>query len=379
MRILASHARQHDVRVRMRRPGAWACYSLRPMITTLDLPRPDDWHLHLRDDDLLAGVLADTATSFARAIVMPNLKPPVATCAAAAAYRERIVAALPAGADFTPLMTCYLTDRSTPADLRAGARAGIYTAAKLYPAGATTNSDAGVTDVTRLDAVFAAMSEVGLPLLVHGEVVDPRVDVFDREACFIERVLEPLRRRHPELRIVFEHVTTADAVDYVRAADATSLAATITPHHLVWNRNALFEGGLRPHHYCLPVVKRERHRQALVAAACSGDPHFFLGTDSAPHPVAAKEADCGCAGIYNSPTALATYLAVFEAADALAAFPAFACQNGPRFYRLPVNTRRETWVRDATPRAADVARDTAAGPVRIFAPPLPLHWRRTTP
>ncbi|MEX2479487.1 MAG: dihydroorotase [Gammaproteobacteria bacterium] len=345
------------------------------MITTLTLPRPDDWHVHLRDDALLAGVLADTASHFGRAIVMPNLKPPVATAAAAAAYRERIVANLPGAADFTPLMTCYLTDRTQADDLIAGARDGIFTAAKLYPAGATTNADAGVTDVARLDDVFAAMAESGLPLLVHGEVVDAAVDVFDREAAFIERVLDPLRHRHAALRIVFEHITTAAAVDYVSAADAARLAATITPHHLVLNRNAMFDGGIRPHAYCLPVAKREHHRRALVAAACSGDAHFFLGTDSAPHLVTAKESACGCAGIYNSPTALATYLAVFEAADALPRFEAFACRNGPRFYGLPVNETRAEFARCASPLVADGRRQTAAGEICIFAPPQPLHWR----
>ena len=345
------------------------------MTTTLTLPRPDDWHVHLRDGALLAGVLADTAQAFARAIVMPNLKPPVTTAALAAAYRERILAQLPAGLSFTPLMTCYLTDRTDAADLMRGARDGVFTAAKLYPAGATTNSDAGVTDARRLDPVFAAMAEVGLPLLVHGEVVDHEIDVFDREAVFIDRVLDPLRQRHPTLRIVLEHITTAVAVDYVAAGDSTRLAATITPHHLTINRNAMFDGGIRPHLYCLPVAKRERHRRALVAAACSGAQAFFLGTDSAPHPIPAKEADCGCAGIYNSSTALATYLAVFEAAGALHRFEAFACRNGPQFYRLPVNDTQVTLVRDETPLAVPASRHTRAGDVRIFAPPLPLHWR----
>jgi dihydroorotase len=345
------------------------------MITTLTLPRPDDWHVHLRDDALLAGVLADTAQAFARAIVMPNLKPPVTTTALAAAYRERILAQVPEGSSFAPLMTCYLTDRTDAADLVRGARDGVFTAAKLYPAGATTNSDAGVTDVERLDPVLAAMADVDLPLLVHGEVVDSDIDVFDREAVFIERVLEPLRRRHPSLRIVLEHITTADAVDYVAAGNPALLAATITPHHLAINRNAMFDGGIRPHLYCLPVAKRERHRQALVAAACSGAPPFFLGTDSAPHLVPAKEADCGCAGIYNSPSALATYLAVFETAGALDHFEAFACRNGPQFYHLPVNEARVTLVRDEVPAATAELRHTSAGSIRIFAPPLPLHWR----
>ncbi|MGE0485349.1 MAG: dihydroorotase [Gammaproteobacteria bacterium] len=344
-------------------------------LSEIEFPRPDDWHLHLRDGDMLAAVLADTATAFARAIVMPNLKPPVTTAAAAAAYRERIRAALPAGSAFEPLMTCYLTDNTDADDLAAGARDGVFAAAKLYPAGATTNSDAGVTDVARLAPVFEAMAAAGLPLLVHGEVVDDAVDIFDREAVFIERVLEPLRRRHPALRVVFEHVTTADAVAYVRAADPARLTATITPHHLVINRNALFAGGIRPHFYCLPVAKRERHRLALVDAACSGDAHFFLGTDSAPHTVATKEHACGCAGIYNSVTAVPTYLAVFEAAGALDRFAAFASLNGPRFYGLPVNTARVHYVRGEAWQPVD-ERATGAGPVKVFAPPGALHWRQ---
>ncbi|MCP5198559.1 MAG: dihydroorotase [Gammaproteobacteria bacterium] len=341
----------------------------------IEIPCPDDWHLHLRDADMLGAVLADTAAAFARAIVMPNLKPPVTTAAMAVAYRERIRAALPTASAFEPLMTCYLTDNTDPGDLAAGARDGVFTAAKLYPAGATTNSDAGVTDVARLDPVLAAMSAAGLPLLVHGEVVDDTVDIFDREAVFIERVLEPLRRRHPGLRVVLEHVTTAEAVAYVRGADPARLAATITPHHLVINRNALFAGGIRPHVYCLPVAKRERHRLALVEAACSGDVHFFLGTDSAPHTVAAKENACGCAGIYNSVTALATYLAVFEAAGALGHFEAFACRNGPAFYGLPVNARRVRFGRGAAWQPP-AQRATGAGPVQVFAPPLELCWQQ---
>jgi len=340
----------------------------------LTIPRPDDWHVHLRDEALLAAVLGDTARHFARAIVMPNLRPPVADAAAARAYRERILAVLPAGLEFTPLMTCYLTDNTRPDDLVDGFRAGIFTAAKLYPAGATTNSDAGVTDISRIDGVLAAMAQAGMPLLVHGEVVDSAIDIFDREAVFIEQVLAPLRKRHPALRVVLEHITTEQAVDYVRAADPALLGATITPHHLVINRNAIFQGGIRPHMYCLPVAKRERHRQALVAAACSGDAHFFLGTDSAPHTVENKESPCGCAGIYNSPTALATYLAVFEQAGAIDRFEAFACRNGPRFYGLAVNATSVTLER-TEPTAADGVRHSAAGDVCVFAPPLALHWQ----
>ncbi|MEQ8232866.1 MAG: dihydroorotase [Gammaproteobacteria bacterium] len=343
------------------------------MITRITLPRPDDWHVHLRDGALLEAVVADTARHFARAIVMPNLKPPVTDSAAARAYRGRIRAAVPAGCDFEPLMTAYLTDLTDAADLLEGYRDGVFAAAKLYPAGATTNSDAGVSDVARIDDVLAAMAEGGMPLLVHGEVVDADIDVFDREAVFIERVLAPLRARHPLLRVVLEHITTADAVDYVRAADAALLGATITPHHLAINRNAMFQGGFRPHMYCLPVAKREHHRAALVTAACSGDAHFFLGTDSAPHTVANKETACGCAGIYNSPTALATYLAVFEEAGALEHFEAFACRSGPAFYGQPVNTQTITLERTEATVASGV-RHTGEGDVCVFAPPLPLHW-----
>ncbi|MEQ8662606.1 MAG: dihydroorotase [Gammaproteobacteria bacterium] len=343
------------------------------MITRMTLPRPDDWHVHLRDGALLEAVLADTARHFARAIVMPNLRPPVTDSAAARAYRARIMAALPAAVAFTPLMTAYLTDNTDAADLLAGYRDGVFTAAKLYPAGATTNSDAGVSVEARIDDVLAAMAEAGMPLLVHGEVVDAHIDVFDREAVFIEQVLAPLRARHPRLRVVLEHITTAAAVACVQAADAALLAATITPHHLAINRNAMFQGGLRPHMYCLPVAKRERHRAALVAAACSGDAHFFLGTDSAPHTVANKETACGCAGIYNSPTALASYLAIFEQAGALEQFEAFACRNGPRFYGLSVN--RETITLERTEATvASGARHSPEGDICVFAPPLALHW-----
>ncbi|MGR8919911.1 MAG: dihydroorotase [Gammaproteobacteria bacterium] len=337
----------------------------------ISFPRPDDWHVHLRDDAMLRAVVGDTARHFQRAIVMPNLTPPVTTAAAAAAYRERILAAA-GGADFEPLMTCYLTDRTDADDLVAGARHGVFTAAKLYPAGATTNSDAGVTDVRRIDGALEAMSAAAVPLLVHGEVVDGAVDVFDREAVFIERVLDPLRQRHPGLRVVLEHITTADAVDYVRAGDPELLGATITPHHLSINRNAMFAGGMRPHMYCLPVAKRERHRQALVAAATSGDRRFFLGTDSAPHLRSAKESDCGCAGVYNSASALGVYLETFAAADALEQFAAFAAENGPRFYRLPVNAGRVSYERSDSPAAAT---STCDADVVVFEPPFPVHWR----
>ncbi|MDX9706065.1 MAG: dihydroorotase, partial [Azospira sp.] len=274
--------------------------------TQITLTRPDDWHLHLRDGDALKAVLPHTARQFARAIVMPNLKPPVTTVEQAAAYRARILAALPAGMAFEPLMTLYLTD-NTPADeIRRAVDSGFVRAVKLYPAGATTNSDAGVTDLARCAAALAEMEKLGLPLLVHGEVTDPAVDLFDREAVFIEQVLSPLLGRHPGLRVVMEHITTKDAADFVAAAGA-NVAATITAHHLLYNRNAIFQGGVRPHWYCLPVLKRETHRQALVAAAISGNPKFFLGTDSAPHARGAKEAACGCAGCYTAYAAMELY------------------------------------------------------------------------
>ena len=345
---------------------------------SITLPRPDDWHVHLRDGDVLAAVLPDTARHFARAIVMPNLQPPITSAAQAAAYRARIRALLRPGDDFEPLMTCYLTDVTDASDLIGGARDGIFTAAKLYPAGATTNSAAGVTDLTRLDKVFEAMANIGLPLLIHGEVVDRKVDVFDREAVFIERMMTPLRARHPGLKIVFEHITTAEAVAYVSAADAQYLAATVTPHHLVLNRSTMFEGGIRPHLYCLPIVKREAHRQALVAAVCSGDAHYFLGTDSAPHLIASKETECGCAGIYNAPVALATYAEVFAAHHALAHFEAFASRNGPAFYGLPINRATVTLTRALTPAAANetTARCVSkAGEILVFQSPDAPRWQ----
>ncbi|MGH7037905.1 MAG: dihydroorotase [Stellaceae bacterium] len=312
------------------------------MTETIDeirLRRPDDWHLHLRDGDMLRTVLPFTACRFARAVVMPNLLPPVRTAAAARAYRERITAALAAGSDFTPLMTSYLADTTEPDEIARGWQDGVFAAVKLYPAHATTNSACGVTDVARVQPVLERMADLGMPLLVHGEVADPAVDLFDRETVFIERVLDPLRRRLPELRIVLEHITTEEAAQYVASADR-NLAATITAHHLVINRNTLFAGGIRPHLYCLPIAKREKHRLALRRAATSGDPRFFLGTDSAPHPVAAKEAACGCAGIFTAPAALETYAEVFEECAALDRFEAFASLHGPAFYGLPANEAR---------------------------------------
>jgi dihydroorotase len=308
---------------------------------TLTLRRPDDWHVHLRDGAMLAAVLPFTAKAFARAIVMPNLNPPVTGIAAARAYRRRILKALPRGADFTPLMTCYLTDRTSPDQVARGFEQGVFAAAKLYPAHATTHSAKGVTDIAHIMPVLERMQAIRMPLLVHGEVTDSKVDVFDREARFIDGVLAPLMKRLPGLKVVFEHVTTSDAVDFVNTA-GSNLAATITAHHLVINRNALFAGGLRPHMYCLPVAKSERHRLALRRAAVSGSPKFFLGTDTAPHAIADKEKDCGCAGIFSAPVALETYARVFEEENALARLEAFASLSGPRFYGLPPNETRVT-------------------------------------
>src|SRR5271166_4844009 len=315
---------------------------------TIILRRPDDWHVHLRDGAMLAAVLPFTARRFARAIVMPNLAPPVTDVAAARAYRRRILAALPAGAVFTPLMTCYLTDTTDPQEVARGYEEGVFAAVKLYPAHATTNSAAGDTDYDRVTPVFERMAAAGMPLLVHGEMTDPAIDVFDREAVFIDRVLDPLRHRLPELRIVLEHITTAEAADYV-ASGGPNLAATITAHHLVINRNAIFAGGIRPHLYCLPIAKSEKHRLALRRAAVSGKPQFFLGTDSAPHYVAAKETACGCAGIFTAPCAIETYAEVFEEEGAVDRLEAFAALNGPEFYRLPVNEARITLKREPFP------------------------------
>ena len=316
------------------------------MTETLTIRRPDDWHVHLRDGAVLAAVLPYTAAQFSRAIVMPNLSPPVTTVAAAEAYRARIIAALPAGSDFQPLMTCYLTDSADADEIVRGFESGVFTACKLYPAHATTNSAHGVTDVRNITAVLEAMQRIGMPLLVHGEVTDRDVDVFDREAVFIDRIFAPLLRDFPVLKSVFEHITTKEAADFVVASPAT-LAATITPQHLHINRNAMFDGGIRPHAYCLPVAKREVHRMALRAAATSGSPKFFLGTDSAPHTVGAKESACGCAGIFNAPFAIESYAAVFDEENALDQLEGFASLHGPRFYGLPVNDRRVTLARKA--------------------------------
>ena len=339
---------------------------------TLTLRRPDDWHLHLRDGAMMAAVLPSTARQFARAIVMPNLVPPVTTVAAAEAYRARILKALPAGAAFTPLMTAYLSDDSDPREIERGYRAGVFTAAKLYPAHATTHSAHGVTDIGKIAPVLERMAGIGMPLLVHGEVTDPAVDVFDREAVFIERVLKPLTQRLPALKIVLEHITTREAADFVAGA-GRNLAATITAHHLVINRNALFAGGLRPHMYCLPVAKRETHRLALRRAAVSGNAKFFLGTDSAPHPVHDKERDCGCAGIFSAPVALEIYAQVFDEENALDRLEAFASLNGARFYGLKPNEERITLQRRPWTVPIEVA--TAAGPVRPFRAGETLLWQ----
>ena len=303
---------------------------------TITIRRPDDWHVHLRDGALLAGVAPHTARQFARAIVMPNLSPPMMDAAGVAAYRERIMAALPDDTSFTPLMTLYLTDHTDPDEVARGHAAGVFVAAKLYPAHATTGSAHGVTDIVRIMPVLARMEAIGMPLLIHGEVTDAHVDIFDREAVFIARTLEPLVKALPGLRVVFEHVTTAEAVQFVESA-GPNVAATITPQHLHINRNAMLVGGIRPHAYCLPVAKREHHRLALRKAATSGSAQFFLGTDSAPHARHLKEAACGCAGIFNAPFALESYLAVFEEEGALDMFEGFASEHGPRFYRLPLN------------------------------------------
>jgi dihydroorotase len=315
---------------------------------TLTITRPDDWHLHLRDGSVLADVLPHTAAQFARAIVMPNLKPPVTTTAMASAYRDRILAALPDGMTFEPLMVLYLTDNTQPDEIRKAVESGFVHGVKLYPAGATTNSDAGVTDLQRCMPALEMMQKLGLPLLLHGEVTDAEIDVFDREAVFIDRILQPLRKQLPQLKIVFEHITTQEAAHYVRDAEGP-IAATITAHHLLYNRNAIFKGGVRPHYYCLPILKREMHRQALMQAAGSGNPRFFLGTDSAPHAKGLKEHACGCAGCYTALHAMELYAQAFEEAGALDKLEAFASFYGADFYGLPRNKdhitlQKQNWV-----------------------------------
>jgi dihydroorotase len=334
---------------------------------TLTLARPDDWHLHLRDGAMLSAVLPHTARQFGRAIVMPNLKPPVTTTEAARAYRERILAALPAGVAFEPLMTLYLTDNTPPDEIRRARESGFVHGVKLYPAGATTNSDAGVTDLGKCAKTLEAMQEVGMPLLIHGEVTDGSIDLFDREKVFIDRVMIPLRRDFPALKVVFEHITTKDAAEYVRddSAPAGLLGATITAHHLLYNRNAIFQGGIRPHYYCLPVLKRETHRVALVEAAISGNPRFFLGTDSAPHAKGAKEHACGCAGCYTALHALELYAEAFDQAGALEKLEGFASFFGADFYGLPRSNERVTLKREAWTLPAEIAAgDTTVVPLR---------------
>ncbi|QFT92740.1 Dihydroorotase [Roseovarius sp. THAF9] len=341
----------------------------------MTIPRPDDWHLHLRDGAVLQAVLPETARHFGRAIIMPNLVPPVVTGAQAAAYRDRILAALRDGMDFTPLMTLYLTEKTDPEDVAAAHGSGLVTAVKLYPAGATTNSASGVRDFDRVRPVLEKMAEIGMPLCVHGEVTDADIDIFDREAVFIDRVLEPLRRATPGLRVVMEHITTQQGVDYVKS-NAENLGATITTHHLVINRNHILVGGIKPHYYCLPVAKREEHRLALRAAATSGDARFFLGTDSAPHTDPNKESACGCAGCFTATNTLSILAEVFEQEDALDRLAGFASEHGPAFYGLPISTDTITLTKgdpvDYPPKI-----DTGDGPVTLFDPKMPLRWRVT--
>ncbi|MEE9454239.1 MAG: dihydroorotase [Paracoccaceae bacterium] len=342
------------------------------MPETLTFTRPDDWHLHLRDGDMLRGVLPETARDFGRALIMPNLVPPVITAADARAYRDRIMAALPIDTDFTPLMTLYLTDTTDPDDVSAAHNAGGITAVKLYPAGATTNSDSGVTDIEKTMPVLEKMAEIGLPLCVHGEVTDPDVDIFDREAAFIDTVLAPLRARLPALKIVMEHVTTSDGIDYVNSVE--NIAATITTHHLIITRNHLLVGGIKPHYYCLPIAKRETHRAALVAAATSGNPRFFLGTDSAPHSDPNKESACGCAGVFSATNTISCLAHVFEGADALDQLEAFTSLNGPAFYGLPPNETKITLSKQDNPVNTPAKIHTNAGDVTVFDPGFPLFW-----
>ena len=341
----------------------------------ITIRRPDDWHLHLRDGAMLAAVLPETARHFARAIVMPNLVPPVVTGRDAAAYRDRILAAMPAGARFTPLMTLYLTEDTDPADVAAAHASGLITAVKLYPAGATTNSASGVRDFDKVRPVLEKMAEIGCPLCVHGEVTDPEVDIFDREAVFIDRVLDPVRRATPGLRVIMEHLTTLDGVQYVQAHDS-DLGATITVQHLILDRNHMLVGGMRPHYYCLPILKRGNHRKALLAAATSGDTRFFLGTDSAPHPTHAKESECCSAGCFTAPNALSILAETFEQAGALDRLEGFTSLHGPAFYRLPVNQDTITLTKGAP---LDWPATIPAGDhtVTTFDPGFPLHWHVT--
>jgi len=343
--------------------------------TTLTIRKPDDWHVHFRDGVMLETVAGFTAKQFGRAIVMPNLVPPVTTIEAAKSYRDRIVAALPEGSGFKPLMTCYLTDQANGDEIVEGYKSGVFSAVKFYPAGATTNSDSGVTDLEKVYPVFERMQEAGMPLLVHGEVTDPSTDIFDREKLYIERVLSPILKAFPSLKVVMEHVTTKDAVDFVRSqADSGRLAATITAHHLLINRTDIFKGGIRPHLYCLPIAKREEHRLALRDAATSGEAAFFLGTDTAPHARHAKESACGCAGIFTAPTAIETYAQVFDEEGALDKLEAFASLNGPAFYGLPVNEGSITLMRkDWTP--PETVETGEGNPVLVFGGGEICHWQ----
>ncbi len=339
----------------------------------ITIRRPDDWHLHLRDGAMLQGIAPESARDFARAIIMPNLVPPVVTGAQAAAYRDRILAALPEGADFKPLMTLYLTEETDPHDVVRAHADGLVTAVKLYPAGATTNSASGVRDFDKVRGVLEAMAEAGIPLCVHGEVVDAEVDIFDREAVFIDRVLDPVRRATPGLRVVMEHITTRQGADYARSG-GDDLGGTITTHHLIINRNHILVGGIKPHYYCLPVAKREEHRLALRAAATSGDASFFLGTDSAPHIDPLKENACGCAGCFTAPNTMSILAEVFEQEGALDRLEAFTSLNGPGFYRLPANEDRVTLTKGDPVSYPDKI-ETGDGPVTVFNPMMPLHWR----
>ncbi|MEP2532877.1 dihydroorotase [Shimia sp.] len=343
------------------------------MTQSLTIARPDDWHLHLRDGAMLVAVLPETARHFARAIIMPNLVPPVVTGAQAAAYRDRILAALPADMSFTPLMTLYLTEDTDPDDVAAAHASGLIKAVKLYPAGATTNSASGVANFENVRATLDRMAEIGLPLCVHGEVTDADIDIFDREAVFIDRVLDPIRKATPGLRVIMEHITTSNGVDYVKS-NATDLGATITTHHLIINRNHLLVGGIKPHYYCLPVAKREEHRLALRAAATSGDARFFLGTDSAPHMDALKEHACGCAGCFTATNTMALLAHVFEEDGALDQLEAFASQNGPAFYGLPTNSDTITLTKSEAPTIFPSKIDAGDDTVTVFDPGFPVHW-----
>ena len=343
-------------------------------MTSITIPTPDDWHLHLRDGAMLEGIIGYSAQHFARAIIMPNLVPPVVTGSQARVYRDCIMGALPISSEFTPLMVLYLTETTDPDDVEAAAKSGLVKALKLYPAGATTNSESGVKDFDKVLPVLERMAEIGLPLCVHGEVSDPNVDIFDREAVFIEAVLDPLRNKVPDLRVVMEHVTTIEGIDYVKQGGA-DIGATITTHHLIINRNHILAGGLRPHYYCLPVAKREKHRLALRQAATSGDASFFLGTDSAPHPKDAKESACGCAGCFTSPNTMSLMAHVFEEENALDNLEKFTSLNGPKFYRLPVNQSTMTLVKDNQRVIFPKQVETGAGPVTIFDPGFDIFWR----